>query len=408
MLHTVCHSFHDCPLRSSSLLIVSKEKQTIVTATDEVFNMLGYEPTQLIGKSIEILNPRSTLKDSCFMLRHESCGDIPFEICSHFDPLANATDLEYWLIRPVQMSSSIINAKSITTVIKGPVTILRLSPFGTIEHAYPSSEFPQTPHELKGHPIMSFVYKSDVRFLCERLSKLQRRAYATFKIRWLKQHPKDGIDDSDFEWVTFTVMNSPRRLSCTSANDPQTRPTCIIRSIYDENAQECSQELPENMWNTIFQSMLLPVKSNIKTFYNAIEMMNTAMDEGRLYVVQFLAHLITHFLKVTSELMYHAAIELEGYLTHGNGGNNNSEKKLIFESKSNKRGNNSTSSSPNSIKVTLDNCIWSVPLLINNSFTQQYQKKKFHYNKSNQFNWSYMKQKTSNTTNNAKTKDTGV
>jgi hypothetical protein len=342
------------------------------------------------------------------MLRHESCGDIPFEICSHFDPLANATDLEYWLIRPVQILSSIINTKSTTTIIKGPVTILRLSPFGTIEHAYPSSEFPQMPHELKGHPIMSFVYKSDVRFLCERLSKLQRRAYATFKIRWLKQHPKDDIDDSNFEWVTFTVMNSPRRLSCTSANDPQTRPTCIIRSIHNENTQEGSQELSENMWNAMFQSILFPVKYSIGTFCNAIETMHTAMDEGKLYVVQFVAHLITHFLKVTSELMYHAAIELEGYFTHGNGGANDSEKELISESKTNKCENNSTRDSYNSIKVTLNNCIWSVPLLINNSFAQQHQKKRFYYNKSNQFSWSYLNQKTSITTNNTKAKDSGV
>lgn len=375
MQHTTSHSFHDCPLRSSSLLIISKEKQTIVTATDEVFNMLGYEPTRLIGKSIDILHLCSVpKKPSCYTLRHESSGDIPFDICSHFDPLANATDLEYWLIRPVQqMSTTPTIRTSSSCMTKGPVTILRLSPFGTIEHAYPSSEFPQKPHELRGHPIMSFVYKSDVRFLCERLSKLPKRTFATFKVRWLKQHPRHNMEDQ-FEWVAFTVMNSPRRLSCSAANDPQTRPTCIIQPIYDTTDTE---EAEEDTFYTLWDTLLLPVRSGINTIYSILDAFHAAMDEGRSYVVQFLGHLITHFLKVSSELLYHAALEFERYPNHNHddNGSNSSKKEDLLVSES-------SACDTNTIKVTLDNCIWSVPLLINNSL-----------HKSNHLNMPFTKQK---------------
>ncbi|CAO3654783.1 unnamed protein product [Mucor fragilis] len=367
MQHTTSHSFHDCPLRSSSLLIVSKEKQTIVTATDEVFNMLGYEPTHLIGKSVDILHlcsaPKKPSSSGCYTLRHASCGDIPFEICSHFDPLANATDLEYWLIRPAQHMTTIPNIRACNNTARGPVTILRLSPFGTIEHAYPSSEFPQKLHELRGHPIMSFVYKSDVRFLCERLSKLPRRTFATFKVRWLKQHPRHDRQDQ-FEWVAFTVMNSPRRLSCSAVDDPQTRPTCIIRPIYDTTTStEEVEKKEENIYYALWDTLLLPVKSGISTIYSALDALHAAMDEGRSYVVQFLGHLITHFLKVSSELLYHAALEFEGYPNHSHddGGESSSSKKEELHV------SGSSACDTNTIKVTLDNCIWSVPLLINNS-----------------------------------------
>ncbi|KAL9554479.1 hypothetical protein MBANPS3_002809 [Mucor bainieri] len=338
MQHTTCHSFHACPLRSSSLLIVSKEKQTIVTATDEVFNMLGYEPTCLIGKSVDILHlcsvPKkpSSSSSCCYTLRHASHGDIPFDICSHFDPLANATDLEYWLIRPAQHMSTIPNMHTSSNAMRGPVTILRLSPFGTIEHAYPSSEFPQKLHELIGHPIMSFVYKSDVRFLCERLSKLPKRTFTTFKVRWLKQHPRHNVEDQ-FEWVAFTVMNSPRRLSCSALDDPQTRPTCIIRPIYDptDTAEKEEKEEAAYFYDALWDALLLPVKSGISTIFSTLDALHTAMDEGRSYVVQFLGHLITHFLKVSSELLYHAALEFEHYPNHNhedaNGSRENSSKK---------------------------------------------------------------------------------
>ncbi|GAN10746.1 hypothetical protein MAM1_0396c10293 [Mucor ambiguus] len=386
MQHTTCHSFHACPLRSSSLLIVSKEKQTIVTATDEIFNMLGYEPTRLIGKSIDILHPRSApnkSSSSCYTLRHAFCGDIPFDICSHFDPLANATDLEYWLIRPVQHMTTIPNIHTSNNTMRGPVTILRLSPFGTIEHAYPSSEFPQKPHELRGHPIMSFVYKSDVRFLCERLSKLPKRTFATFKVRWLKQHPRHNMEDQ-FEWVAFTVMNSPRRLSCSAVDDPQTRPTCIIRPIYDPiDTEEKEEEV--DLYYTLWDTLPLPVKSCISTIFSTLDTLHAAMDEGRSYVVQYVKHLITHFLKVSSELLYYAALEFQQYpnYNHEDSSENSSKKEELFVS-------GSSACDTNTIKVTLDNCIWSVPLLINNSlhksnhpnmpFTKPIKSKhKYHY-----------------------------
>jgi hypothetical protein len=298
-------------------MIVNKEKQTIVTATDEVFTMLGYEPAQLVGKPISILEP--TKHKNYYYLLHESYGKICFELCIHFDPLANAKDLEYWLLRPITQCTS--NSSS-------PVTILRLSPFGTIEHAYPCLEFPQTPHELKGQPIMSFIYPSDVRPLCEKLSKIPRRVYTTFRIRWLKFHPKQD-QQQEYEWVSFTVMHNPR------TNDPQSRPVCIIRPL---DQQESSEGILSFAFNML-------ADYGVNTLYQTLEALHLAIDQGKSYMIEFLAHMVTQILAITCELVGH------------------------LEERSH-------SEEIPSVNVSLDNCVWSVPLYINKTIMQQNNTKK--------------------------------
>ena len=64
------HSFDSCPLRtSSSLFIVKQQDQTIVTATDEIFNILGYSPSDVIGKTIDQLLKPVESPDNTFPLR---------------------------------------------------------------------------------------------------------------------------------------------------------------------------------------------------------------------------------------------------------------------------------------------------------------------------------------------------
>jgi hypothetical protein len=300
------HYFHNCPLRSSSLMIVHKEKQTIVSATDEVFNMLGYEPAQLVGKPVSILEP-SRSKQGYFL--QASHGKVRFELCIHFDPLANAKDLEYWLLRPVQNQS----------ISSGPVTILRLSPFGTIEHAYPCLEFPQQPHELKGQPIMSFVYPSDVGPLCQKLSKIPSRLYTTFRIRWLKYHPKHA-QEHQYEWVSFTVMHNPKK---SFAEDPQSRPVCIIRPLQEE-------QLSPSVLALAFNMLAEQTRCGVNTLYQALEALHLAIDQGKSYLIEFLAHMITQILTVTCELVGHLEENKEDHI----------------------------------VNVSLDNCVWSVPLSI--------------------------------------------
>lgn len=383
-----CHSFHDCPLRSSSLMIVNKEKQTIVTATDEIFDILGYEPTQLVGRSVNILDPRRKYykdeegkKKERFFLRHESFGQIPMDICIHHDPLTNAMDLDYWLIRPL---ATVLGGglTTSTTTANLPITILRLSPFGTIEHAYPSTQFPQQLHELKGRPIMSFVHESDVRPLCEKLCNIKKRIHHTFRIRWLRLfHPKEEHTEDDFDWVTFTIMNSPRRLSCDAAYDPQTRPICIIRPAAMEETQSQPYRMhQQNQQCASIMSFSTPylltglVSGTIKLLWDGtslgvnqllqlMEAMHAALDSGRTYLIEFLGHLLMHALKMMNEVIYFSSLE---EYEHIDNSVHEEEKKKSHKKKKYHLYGLST------VKVDVDNSVWSVPLYIKKTIKSNY------------------------------------
>jgi hypothetical protein len=298
-------------------MIVNSEKQTIVTATDEVFTVLGYEPHQLIDKSVEILGLRQ--EKNHYMLQHESCGQmIPFDICVHHDPMSNATDLDYWLIRPI---THMLKKKDPI-----PATVLRLSTFGTIEHAYTCSEFPQDVKQLKGRPIMSFVHESDVRFLCEKLSKVRhRKHYYMFEIRWLCKG-REEHDDDTYIWVEFTVINSPRRRSCSSVYEPQTRPICIIRPINSGTPNKTF--MPNFMW----------MLGDSEYFSQLVSMLHLALDQGVSYLVEFITHLMTYTIDVCNEFMY--------YIRGQEDKPSKTCKKTFYRA----------------VKVSLDDSIWLVPL----------------------------------------------
>ncbi|KAG2196331.1 hypothetical protein INT47_009326 [Mucor saturninus] len=354
-----CHSFHDCPLRTSSLLIVSKEKQTIVTATDEVFDLLGYDPIELVGRSINLLDPRQYYdneRKERFTLCHATSGHLPFEICIHHDPLTNATDLDYWLIRPVN---------TLRRKTSSPFTILRLSPFGTIEHAYPSTQFPQQTPQLKGHPIMSFVHESDVRSMCEKLCHLRRRrTHHTFRVRWLRQfHPKEAHTDQDFEWVSLTVMNAPRRSSCDAANDPQSRPICIIRPDQEQQVEtSCSGfSTPYLLTGLVSGTLRLlweGTSVGFSSLFELVEGMHTALDQGKIYMIEYFAHLLTHALNVANELLYFSESKKEEEMVYMKHQYKIEEHASLLEDKKKK----SQFYGLSTVKVAVENNIWSVPL----------------------------------------------
>ncbi|KAI8879955.1 hypothetical protein K501DRAFT_255842 [Backusella circina FSU 941] len=327
------HSFHNCPLRSSSLMIINSEKQTIVTATDEVFTTLGYEPHQLIDKSIEILGLRQ--EKNHYMLQHESFGQmIPFDICVHHDPMSNAADLDYWLIRPITSMMKKVNKNEPML----PATILRLSTFGTVEQAYTCSEFPQDSDQLNGRPIMSFVHESDVRFLCEKLCKVRhRKRYYMFEIRWLCRG-REEHDDDKYIWVEFTVINSPRRRSCSSAYEPQTRPICIIRPLKSNSGTTAASKGHTFLPNFMF--MLAERSRMTEYFVELVSVLHMALDQGATYLVEFIAHLLTYTIDVCDEFMYY----------------------IRGMSQEEKPTKTSKKKCYPAVKVSLDDSIWLVPL----------------------------------------------
>lgn len=339
------HPFHECPLRSSSLLIINKEKH-IVTATDELFDILGYaDSSQLLGKSIDLLCPMKN--ESLYLLKHASAGYISFEICIHHDPLASTGDLDYWLLQP-------INTKPQKNSVLGPTTLLRLSPFGTIESAYPSIDFPQIHSQLRHLPIMSFIHESDVRTLCYRLSQTRYTAHYTLRIRWLDQRQKP-TDESNFQWVLMTVMNAPRRLPCSSLNDLQSQPICVIRKVY-----ETQEEMSDLQMSAITSWQVLCIDAAYKVFdqakrggiglYQIVESIHLALDQGKSYLVEFFAHVLHYLLEFLGEIEYFSQAD-------NINDTNESDRKNVKKAKRCYKRSNMPS-----VKVYDDTHTWTVPL----------------------------------------------
>lgn len=283
------HSFHECSLRSSSLIIIHKQTQTIVTATDKVFQYLNYnDPHQLLGKSIRVLNPRH-FQSNTYLLQCYDHSDKLFQLCVHHDPLNPKTGhLEYWLLKPLNANAE-----------EGhPLSILRLSSYGTIDYAYLSHEFPQAFHDLHGHPIMSYVHPLDVPTLCEKLK--QCKIYDTFQIRWLKKHPRFHTQDDehdDFIWVSFTVIHANYHSRKSRQTDPQTRPICILRPLLDQDTTTTTASTMKDFALCFLSAYLCD------TFNTFIESIHTAIDQGKTYLMEYLTFVISSMLTIMSQIL---------------------------------------------------------------------------------------------------------
>ncbi|KAI8332506.1 hypothetical protein EDC96DRAFT_526515 [Choanephora cucurbitarum] len=220
------HSFSNCPLRSCGLLITHHQTQSIVTATDDMLDWLGYSLADLIGHSVDHalriqLSANLTSDIPECSLQHAEGHSIYCQICIHQNPLNTYHCLDYWLIRPRAPSESRWSCS---------LSVLRLSPYGTIEQATRSPNLPQSVRELTGRPVMAFVYQEDVQSLCARLAY---RAYTSpLLIRWSKlpslmsASAKDIQESMYYDWVAFSVDAS------------HLYPVCLIRPLQIQVAED--------------------------------------------------------------------------------------------------------------------------------------------------------------------------
>ncbi|KAG0174977.1 hypothetical protein DFQ28_003442 [Apophysomyces sp. BC1034] len=270
------HSFHTCPLRTSSLLIVHQDDQTILTATDEVFDVLGYTPSDLIGRSILALGIRQQHDSFHYLARHATGLAVPLEICIHRDPLGSTPRLDYWLIKPESLTPS------------SSVAVFQLSPYGTVEHVHLSMDsFSQNPSELLGRPIMAFVHPDDVQKLCANVSQTatrKKRAIRTVRLRWMIENNSSDADKSI--WISLTVV--------TMADGG--RPICIMRTLGDKGDQSC--RFP---FNILAATAALPMNTIRFLLYGTVEAMREAFAQAKTYLIEFLTHILTSLVDLVAD-----------------------------------------------------------------------------------------------------------
>ncbi|KAI8345371.1 hypothetical protein BD560DRAFT_411657 [Blakeslea trispora] len=343
------HSFYDCPLRNSLLLVVHRQQQIIVTATDEVFNILNYKPYDLLGKSIKQLSPHKGIR---WTLKHATQGPIPFDICIHRDPFSTGTThLDYWLIRPITALTTLTTTSSFS--------ILSLNSYGTIEQAQLSFDFPQSKRNLIGCPIMSFIHEADVRLLCTNLSQMQSRLFSSFSIRWIQDPSKHT-----YCRLTITVIHVPDK---KRLGDSQIWPICILRP--EQLSTPCLS--PSIVLNYLVSNSKLFIHlmkqwighaSQIATLAETIvEALHTAFIHGRLYLLEFLVHATISISSTMQEWLGDSNQDNEVYtdslsshITYNAHRHRRRSKKK--EQRELKRGSRLI------INVSTEACVWPVPL----------------------------------------------
>ncbi|CAO3593141.1 unnamed protein product [Absidia cylindrospora] len=290
MTKDTCHSFDSCPLRSSSLLIVQHDQQVIVTASDEVFDMLGYHANQLISQPLSVLS-LSTLHQKTRQVtktRHAITKQwIQLEVCVHHDPFSTASGLDYCLIvvadsnEPQQQQQQQQQQQPLSTV-----TLVGLNAYGSIVHAYPASEFPHPSScDLVGRPIMSFIHTDDVRPLCRLLRKSTTHPLPpsstkddyTMDVRWLKSTKLatttvDATLEPEFEWMHITIVNPTIYSHVPALNG---RPICLLR--------------PSSL-------------SSAPSSFSALDSLGAALENGRIYCMEFLEHLLACLIQLIHDL----------------------------------------------------------------------------------------------------------
>jgi hypothetical protein len=296
------HNFSNCPLRSSCLLITNHSTQIIVTATDEILDLLGYKMTDIIGQSINTLlfKPLSKISSIPECTIKNSTGDImTFQVCVHQDPLGGSTSLDYWLIRPVINDNSTVDS-----LLPPAISILKLSPYGTIEQVQLSSNLNQPITELIGRPVMAFIYGDDVKPLCSTLSKIcSIHKYHTkleeqdpLFIRWsrlpcLIANNPDLNNSLNYDWMSFTLS--------TTSSTSLIKPICIIRSLQVETSTDIIQQSDE-------YSLLGQL---LNTLY---DIMNESTVSSKVYIKEFYQHVVKNIMEIVTTILYYT--QQKGYL----------------------------------------------------------------------------------------------
>lgn len=297
------HSFSSCPLRSSSLLITNHATQCIVTATDEVLDLLGYSMSDLVGHSIHSLNFQLSSQLSFIpecTIQHANGDILDFQVCVHQDPLGGSSCLDYWLIRrksPINDQEGMLSQQA----QQAAISVIRLSPYGTIEQVQPSPHFKQSISELIGRPVMAFVYQDDVEPLCASLSKIcsihQHQAIVDpLFIRWSKLpcfiSTMDYESSLNYDWMSFTLMAS-------SVNTP-IRPICIIRPLQVDTEED--KVLVIQQHDSSLLSQLLDYSKFIcNNLKNTFEESATT---SKIYLNEFYHHVVSSLLELISAFIY--------------------------------------------------------------------------------------------------------
>lgn len=291
------HSFSNCPLRSSCLLITNHSNQHIVTATDEVLDLLGYSMSDIIDHSIQqCLNLKLSTEISYIpqcKIRHANGNMLNFQVCIHQDPLGSSSCLDYWLIRLSTEKLTLPTASNSTSV-------LCLSPFGTIEQIQASSILKQPANELLGRPVMAFVYKDDVESLCSNLSKIcsvhrnnSREASCDIDplfIRWsslpylLSTSMLDHEDSLNYDWVSFTLMSNN--------NSNARRPICILQPLQIPTTKETACEESLVLHFSVFDQLLDYCKYMIQV-----------AEDSKVYITEFYNHVVCNIMELLSIFM---------------------------------------------------------------------------------------------------------
>lgn len=266
------HSFANCPLRSSCLFITNHSTQSIITATDELLDLLGYSMTDIVGRSIVQfikLSSKLTIIPEC-AIQHSNGQLLSFQVCIHQDPLGSSTCLDYWLMKPMTEPSQ--NKLLIPSIIK-------LSPFGTIDQVQ-NQHLAQPNHALLGRPIMTFIYNDDVPILCSHLSNLYKRSQEKNEpicLRWSKSESMSNYEESlNYDWMSFTLLSS------------YNRPLCLIRPLQCESCQSTNEMV-------IIQNGLL---------YDVLIYIHQWFESTKVYMKEYLQYVLSYLLNQDTLIGY--------------------------------------------------------------------------------------------------------
>ncbi|KAI8886060.1 hypothetical protein K501DRAFT_283970 [Backusella circina FSU 941] len=238
----------------------------------------------LIGKSIHRLDLKLSSHLAAIpecLLRHSNGRHLLFQVCIHQDPLgcnSNNNGLDYWLIRP--------NGTPATLQTTVPVSVLCLSPYGTIEQAQLAPSFKQTVSELLGRPVMAFVYENDVESLCNGLANAtsphRTPNDSPLLIRWSKLPVLVSTEESlNYDWFAFTLMGEPK-------------PICIVRPLQIETCEGGGLVVPS--------SVLDQLRAYFKGAHDdLIERLEVSVHQGRVYLAEFYHHAISYLIKILSD-----------------------------------------------------------------------------------------------------------
>jgi hypothetical protein len=287
----------------------------IVTATDEVLDLLGYTMSDLVGHSIHNFNFQlsaqlSTPIPEC-TIKHANGNRIGFQVCIHQDPLGESSCLDYWLIRPKQEAENDDKSSAMILSTSTMLSIIRLSPYGTIEQVQPSPYFKQSISELIGRPVMAFVYHDDVEPLCSSLSKIcsihkrkqqqqqQQQQSSPLFIRWsrlpcLFEH-KDDQESLNYDWISCTLMaNSPQQ------QQQVIRPICVIRPL-----QVQQQEETEHTTLIVHVSLFEQLIKYCKCIYGQMmQVVEESAHSSKIYMNEFYQHVVASLTEMVATIMY--------------------------------------------------------------------------------------------------------